>query len=96
MTVYNCDVYTGWYLNLNINKVKCLVFNKTNIPLTLVGYELSKSSYTTRVRGIIAKYTGKREELEFVLYRFFIGCNVIQQVQRTSLAHCGRSVFSIC
>ena len=27
-------------LNLNINKVKYLVFNKTIVPLTVVGYEL--------------------------------------------------------
>ena len=43
--------------NLNINKVKCLAFNKTIIPLTLVGYELiiadSLCSYPMHVRGII-------------------------------------------
>ena len=50
--------------------IQCLVFNKTIIPLTLVGYELMiadsvlrissviyKSSYLTRVRGIIVEYT---------------------------------------
>ena len=47
-----------------------LVFNKTIIPLTLVGYELmiadlllrtssAKSSYQARVRGIIVKFVKK-------------------------------------
>ena len=38
--MYKRDLYTNFLKNLNMNKAKCSVFNKTIIPLTLVGYEL--------------------------------------------------------
>ena len=46
---YSGDVYP----DLNINKVKCLVFNETIIPLALVGYELMITGSVLRTSSAI-------------------------------------------
>ena len=44
------------------------VFNKTIIPLKLVGYEMIiANSYPTRARGVIVKYTSLRKSFKNAL-----------------------------